>query len=186
MSNLQPQAHSLVYRRLSASEAAKIAEIDRTERITLGYRQQGATIIAEAVNWNVPPWHPEDAGGHSVARMVHESVALAAEGAIVLGAFDQERLVGIAVLRERLREQVAQLALLFVSNGYRRQGIARRLVREIVELARASNATYLYVSATPSESAVGFYQSQGFRPTAEPDPELLALEPEDIHMVMEL
>ena len=42
------------------------------------------------------------------------------------------------------------------------------------------------VNPAPTESAVGFYLRQGFRPTAEPDPELPALEPEDIHMVRQL
>lgn len=46
--------------------------------------------------------------------------------------------------------------------------------------------TTLYVSATPSESAVGFYRSMGFAPTTEPDPRLFALEPKDIHMIMAL
>ena len=33
---------------------------------------------------------------------------------------------------------------------------------------------------------MGFYRGQGFTPTPEPDPELLALEPEDIHMILDL
>jgi hypothetical protein len=44
----------------------------------------------------------------------------------------------------------------------------------------------VYVSATPSESAVGFYTSMGFTPTPDPIPELFALEPEDIHMIIDL
>jgi hypothetical protein len=44
----------------------------------------------------------------------------------------------------------------------------------------------LYVSATPSESAVGFYTGQGFRPTEEVNEELFELEPEDIHMIKPL
>ena len=44
----------------------------------------------------------------------------------------------------------------------------------------------MYVSAVPSESAVGFYRSQGFTPTQEVDEELYALEPEDIHMTKTL
>ena len=44
----------------------------------------------------------------------------------------------------------------------------------------------IYVSATPSESAVGFYREQGFVPTLDVHPELYELEPEDIHMVKSL
>jgi ribosomal protein S18 acetylase RimI-like enzyme len=95
-------------------------------------------------------------------------------------------MVGIAVLRPGLSEGTAQLAGLFVSADYRRMGVAKRLTDEIVRLARESGARWLYVSATPSESAVGFYTSQGFRPTEHPNSELFALEPEDIHMIKQL
>ena len=44
----------------------------------------------------------------------------------------------------------------------------------------------MYVSATPSGSAVGSYLKHGFEPTPYPHPELFALEPEDIHMIREL
>ncbi len=81
---------------------------------------------------------------------------------------------------------MAELKALFISNRYRRQGIASRLLAEIEDLARADGATQLYVSATPSQSAVGFYLRKGFKPTAPPDPELFALEPEDIHMIKDL
>jgi ribosomal protein S18 acetylase RimI-like enzyme len=79
---------------------------------------------------------------------------------------------------------MAQLVFLQVSDGYRRQGIASRLTAECIRMARADGAKKLYVSATPSESAVGFYQTQGFRLVDKPNPELYALEPEDIHMFM--
>ena len=47
-------------------------------------------------------------------------------------------------------------------------------------------ADQLYVSAVPSESAVGFYRSQGFRLADEVHPDLYELEPDDIHMIKEL
>ena len=40
----------------------------------------------------------------------------------------------------------------------------------------------IVVSATPSENTVCFYLGRGYRPMAQPLAELLALEPEDIHM----
>ena len=52
--------------------------------------------------------------------------------------------------------------------------------------ARMAGAMALYVSATPSESAVGFYRRAGFKPTDTPHPDLLAEEPEDIHMILAL
>ena len=44
----------------------------------------------------------------------------------------------------------------------------------------------MVVSATPSLNTVRFYQRLGYEPMAEPLPELLELEPEDVHMQKEL
>ena len=85
-----------------------------------------------------------------------------------------------------MRPGVDQLEALFVDRAHRRHGIAAALVARIEVEARAGGARRLYVSATPSESAVGLYSSRGFGPTADPIPELLALEPEDVHMTLEL
>jgi GNAT superfamily N-acetyltransferase len=94
--------------------------------------------------------------------------------------------VGLIVYRPNLTADTAQLAALFVSKDHRRQGIAARLTGEVSRLAHQDGHARLYVSATPSESAVNFYQRQGFSPTQETNPELYALEPEDIHMVKKL
>jgi len=44
----------------------------------------------------------------------------------------------------------------------------------------------MYVSATPTESAVGFYLRQGCRLAQPVHPELFAAEPEDVHLVCPL
>jgi hypothetical protein len=59
-------------------------------------------------------------------------------------------------------------------------------IGEVERLARASGARELYVSAVPSGSAVGFYQSCGFELTDDLDSDLFAKEPEDIHMTKRL
>jgi ribosomal protein S18 acetylase RimI-like enzyme len=81
---------------------------------------------------------------------------------------------------------MAQLAYLHVSAPYRRLGIASRITSRLLALARESGATRVYVSATPSQSAVEFYRGVGFEPVSEPLPDLYALEPKDIHMILEL
>ena len=60
------------------------------------------------------------------------------------------------------------------------------LMKTLIEWASKGGAKQIYVSVVPSESAVGFYLSEGFSPVDEPLPELLELEPEDIHMVKNL
>ena len=108
------------------------------------------------------------------------------KGAVAMGAFEGERMAGIGVLLPELREGMAQLTFLHVSRPHRRAGIAARLVGELFRVAEERGASAVYVSSAPTESAVGFYWRHGFRPTDEPAPELLALEPEDIHMVKPL
>ena len=175
-----------IFKQLESSAASRIGEIDRSEYVSVGYRQKAAELEAYAVAWSVPRWSEGDQGEHSVGQRVRDLARVLEQGGVMLGALDGEALVGYAVLRPDLHEGMAELKALFMSRPYRRKGIATRLLEEICRLARESGAKRLYVSATPSESAVGFYLSQGFAPTLEPDPELLAQEPEDIHMIREL
>ena len=44
----------------------------------------------------------------------------------------------------------------------------------------------IVVSATPSQNTVRFYMARGYKPMAEPFPELLEREPEDIHLHKQL
>jgi hypothetical protein len=53
-------------------------------------------------------------------------------------------------------------------------------------MARQRGARRLYISSTPTESTVNFYLRLGCKVAREPDPALLALEPEDIHLTCEL
>jgi len=177
----------IIVKHLEPSELYVLNEIDRSEHITLHYLQKDGALMVETVNWQVPNWQRAD-GEHSVEHLICEVKPMLEAGAVLLGAFDCHRLAGIGVLRFRLTGTMAQLALLHVSRAYRRRGIARKLTEEMIRLARANGATEMYVSATPSGSAVGFYSSQGFKPapTERIHPELFELEPEDIHMIKTL
>jgi ribosomal protein S18 acetylase RimI-like enzyme len=81
---------------------------------------------------------------------------------------------------------MAHLVALFVSKDDRRQGIASHLTQEIMRLAKAHGASQIYVSATPSESAIGFYLSQRFVLAQQVHQDLYALEPEDLHLIRQL
>ena len=176
---------NLVYRHLESNEAFRIGDIDRTEETRIGYRVEDGQLIRMDVMWDSSPWRTEG-DVHSIPSMVRGLEEVFENEGIVIGAFDGARLAGVAALQPRLTETMSQLVLLHVSNGYRRQGIASQFLVEIEALARESGAEALYVSATPSESAVGFYTSKGFEMTPKPHPELLELEPEDIHMIKPL
>jgi len=175
----------IVVRPLSVDELGRLAEIDRSEQVETGYRMHGATLEPYAAGWRIPNWFAvgED---HSVEAHVRSLGELAERGAFFLGAFDEDRLVGLLAWRPKLTETMDQLAFLHVSREHRRRGIASRLCDEAETAARNRGATSIYVSATPSESAVGFYRSRGFEPTSDIHLELFALEPDDIHMTKDL
>jgi ribosomal protein S18 acetylase RimI-like enzyme len=167
-------------------EITRVREIDRSERMRVGYRVQDGRLIRQDGDWSSVPWRPKGES-HSVTAVVGGLQRVLADGGSVWGAFDERgRMVGIASFRPRLTVTQAQLDLLHVSNGHRRRGIGSMLCKQTEDVARASGAKELYVSATPTGSAVGFYRNRGFKLTDTPDPRLWAQEPEDIHLVKAL
>lgn len=171
-------------RPLQLHELERLSEINRTERIRVGYRQEGEKLIRMDVNWDAPNWFPEGEE-HSIPSLLRSLGDLADEApdTVFLGAFEAGGLIGIAAWRPRLTDTMSQLAFLHVDCHHRRKGVASALCNEIDRRAIEDGLPEMYVSATESESAVGFYRSRGFRPTATPHPGLLAIEPMDIHMI---
>jgi len=169
---------------LSREDAGKIAEMDRTEKVTLAYEVRDGELHSRDVDWDVPRWSAE-----RVAGFVKATTTEVDGGGAFFGALDEGCLVGFAVLAHKFLTSDAdaiELAILHVSSPYRRHGVATRLLVEAADLARERGAKRLYISATPSESAVGFYFKEGCRLAPRVDEELLALEPEDVHLVLDL
>lgn len=171
----------ITIRPLAPHEFASVRDLDVTEEGSFVYAYRHGALAERAEQWRRPALTVERS-----AQLTREWPAILAEGGTVLGGLDRDRLAGVAVLVPRLTPTMAQLYYLHVSRPYRRHGLAHRLVDEIMLLARQAGAHALYVSATPSQSAVGFYRSMGFAPVAVPHPRLLSLEPEDIHMSVAL
>ncbi len=168
-------------RPMALEELARVREIDVSESGSTVYTLVDGQLALTEETWQRSPrsasqWQP----------YIEEWEALLQGPGVAIGAFAEGRLVGIAVLRYRLTEGMAQLAALFVDRAHRRQGIATTLTDEAIRRARGEGAKDLYVSATPSESAVGFYTRQGFTPAQTVDPQLYEREPEDIHLVRSL
>jgi predicted N-acetyltransferase YhbS len=130
----------------------------------------------------VPSWDPTGTGEFSVAAHVDFCAARVAAGGVLLGAFDDERPVGLAIVEPSFQPPMAWLAFLHVTRPDRRRGAAGALWNAAVRVARQGGATSMYVSATPTGSAVGFYLSRGCRLADPVHPELFALEPDDIHL----
>lgn len=170
-------------RHMCAEDIERIGEIDRSEHVTTCYVFRSGGLESQQVDFRIPRWSDDPSVGFSVHARIDQWKPILAEGGILIGAVDGEKLAGFAVFRPELSEGTAQLAGLYVDREYRRRGLATKLTAEIEHLARTEGAHRLYVSAIPSESAVGFYLQRGFVPTDEVDAELYALEPDDIHMI---
>ena len=171
-------------REMSADELARIAEIDRSERITQQYKWREGNLELHDVDIDAPRWG--EPGEHSVRYYVDSWRPLIEAGGVLLGAFDRDRLLGFAVYDPSRPRSGANLAVLHVSREYRGRGIGGMLTDAVVRLAREAGKPRLCVSATPTRGTVDFYRGRGFEPLAEPDAELFALEPDDIHLELRL
>lgn len=169
-------------RDLARDELARIGEIDRTERIDVLFEQHGTELIARRGNWSSPAWNAEGEGEHSVHAQHHALLHYADAGGVSRGAFSEGRLVGIGMVVPHIRATIARLAYLHVSQDFRSTGIGGRLCADLELIARRAGDTEIVVTATPTGNTVRFYLGRGYRPLAQPLPELLELEPEDVHM----
>src|SRR4051812_28003409 len=177
-------------RRLEPSDVALVASIDRSEHVDVQYRVEGGRLVEHEVPASmadIPPWDPDGSGEHSVASHTAFCASAIADGAALFGAFDDDgELMGLATVDPAFEPGLAWLATLHVSRAHRRRGAASALWDAGVALARDAGARSLYVSATPTGSAVGFYLGRGCRLADPVHPELFAHEPEDIHLVCPL
>ena len=157
-------------------------ELDVSEEGDIVYKWVDGKVVAVPERWTRQRWSDEECS-RRISSIREDMIA---EGLVMLGGFDGDLLVGVATFRAYLSPGMSELAGLWVSCTHRRQGVATRLVAEVERLAREAGSVALYVSGTPSRSAVGFYRSRGFRPTLDVNRELYEREPEDIHMVLDL
>lgn len=174
----------VTFRKMVAEESVKIKEIDRSETINLIYVQQGPDIVEVVTDLECVRWD-EDQIRQLEERYHFELI----NGGTAVGSFDNELLVGFGVLAHNFRganRDQLQVDLMYVSQNYRRQGIATRIIQELSWIAKRKGAKYLYISSTETESAVNFYRSCGSAAAEEIDPELFEKEPKDIHMIITL
>jgi RimJ/RimL family protein N-acetyltransferase len=170
-------------RPLLRDEIGRWVEIDRRELIESVYHLQDGVLVLRPESYDLQGWRQPPA---ELARMTDDLLATHDRGGWIAGAWDGERLVGVAALDSVWigpeRDQL-QLRLLHVSQGYRDSGVGGRLFEAARAEARRRGAREMYVSATPSEHTIRFYLSHGCRLNPTPDPTLFAEEPEDIHLL---
>lgn len=174
----------LTCRHLTRDEVARIWSIDRREVIERMYALEDGAVVLRTEHHDVEGWPPDE--------VEHSGPVLLEcfdRGGWCHGQFDGGRLVAAAILESRFmgpRQDQLQLRFLHVSNAYRRRGIGEHLFGLAKAEARAMGARQMYISATPSEHTIDFYVRRGCRVATRPDPHLLALEPEDIHLEIDV
>ena len=174
---------SIEIRQLSSDEIRLVGDIDRSEHVTALYTVEDQQLVHRTVDIDVPPWIRDDTGDHGVGGLIEHFRPILESGASLLGAFDREEFLGLAIVDASFEPPMAWLALLHVSKHHRRRGVASALWTAAKHVAVEAGANSMYVSATPSDSAVGFYLSRGCSLADPPHPTLLAEEPEDIHFL---
>jgi predicted N-acetyltransferase YhbS len=167
-------------RKLSRDEIKAIWAIDRSEVIEAVYYLENEALVLRPEHFDMRGWPPDEAEKYTpILEACYD------QGGWFYGLFDDQRLIGAAVLESRLigrNTDQLQLKFLHISNTYRSQGLGQQLFALAQVEATQRGAKSLYVSATPSEHTIGFYLRLGCTVTSEPDPELFKLEPEDIHL----
>ncbi len=171
----------MLTRLLARDEIETIWTIDRSEVHHHVYRVQHGELVLTPAYFNIPGWAPGMA--EEETPRLH---ACFDRGGAFLGTFDHDHLVGAAVVDTgplgEARDQV-QLRELYVSRAYRGQGVGTHLFEAARHVARAQGARFLYISATPTENTVNFYLGRGCVLADPPNPDLFALEPDDIHLL---
>ncbi|HEX4547528.1 GNAT family N-acetyltransferase [Pseudomonas sp.] len=171
----------LIERELSEHDLPLLAQIDRSELVEECYRLENGELILYPVHFDMRGWPEGEAEDN--ARTLHKCLR---DGGWLYGMFEGEALVAAVVVDNRVIHNqglsMRQLKFLHISRDYRGQGLGAKLFALACEQGRRFGAQALYVSATESRNTVEFYQRQGCRLVDQPDPELFALEPCDIHL----
>lgn len=165
---------------LRRDEVALVWSIDRSERIEHAYRVEDGQLRLRPDPCDQHGWPPGEAEAYTPRLLDCYD-----RGGWFEGLFEGGRLIGVAVVESMFigpRRDRLQLKFLHVDFASRGRGLGRRLFERACDVARSRGAAFLYVSSTPSQRTVDFYLQLGCRLAHEPDPELLRIEPEDIHL----
>ncbi|MGE7777241.1 GNAT family N-acetyltransferase [Chitinophaga sp. NPDC101104] len=177
---MAPISHEI----MTAAQAPLLAQIDRSEVIDLLYEMQNGELTARETYIDCASWDAD-----ALRELQERYMATLDAGGFAAGAFSNGVLVGFGVLGHTwIGEAGNQLAveLMYVSRGYRRQGIGTQILERLAGEARKRGAAYLYVSSTETRSAVSFYRRNGSALAGKPDEALFSREPKDIHMIIRL
>jgi len=176
------------YKVLKREEIELIRNIDRSETINSIYYFDNGELKTKPVFFDMKGFPPG-----KIDHIIKSLYDLYDNGGVLFGAFDSESgtIAGITALENKFRgneRDTIKMDILFVSKPYRRKGTAKKLIEIVKEEVLVRGGKKIYVSATESKNTVEFYLSMGCRiaSKSEIDPELFEMEPEDIHMILDI
>ena len=167
-------------RLLQREEVPQIWQIDRREIIENIYSLDSGSLVLKPDYFELQGWPPGETEHYTPILLDCYD-----RGGMFWGVFENDQLVGVAILENEFigsQKDTLQLKFLHVSRDYRNCGLGSTLFKMAVEEAKARGAKKVYISATPSEHTINYYSRLGCVLASEIDPELFALEPEDIHL----
>jgi GNAT superfamily N-acetyltransferase len=151
-------------RELDRADVARIwREIDRSETHDEVYVVRDGELALRPLHFEVAGWHP---------AMVEHDTPVLEQADVRLGAFDGERLIGVAALDGE------RLYYLYVDAAHRGRGVGTALFE-----AACARVPRLLVSSIPTRSTVDFYLARGCRLDPSPPAEQVAAEPDDIQLI---
>lgn len=174
------------YRILEKRDLDGVKDIDRSDYADSTYCVKEGKLVLQELEFNHPGFSP-----NRIEEIIDNLKKGCENGYVLFGAFDTTtKLVGISGLEYDLigkRKNMLNLSPMWVSKNYRRIGIGRKLVEMAKEEAiKRQGVNRLYISATYSKNTIDFYLKMGCRLVAELDEMLYEMEPEDIHLELDI
>ncbi|MCL2323068.1 MAG: GNAT family N-acetyltransferase [Oscillospiraceae bacterium] len=131
---------------------------DRYQEARRNWRKQGEQWVlcddSYTENWD----------DEKKKEVVKNLVSCINSNGCVLGVYLQDKLIGFASFHGNhfgSNHQYVELNYMHISNGFRGQGLGKRLFSEICEKARRQGIKKLYISANPAEDSIAFYRKVG-------------------------
>jgi len=168
----------IVNKKLVKEDLEKIGDIDRSEPIDESYILENGELKISENKKEVPNWDEEKR--NEVKNRIENALE---KGGIAYGAYEEDKLVGLASLSKKvISGDRVQLLTFHVDRKHRGMGIGGKLFDLIVSEAKTLGVRGVYVSASSKKNSVDFYLHKGCILTKDIDEELLQEEPMDIHM----
>jgi N-acetylglutamate synthase-like GNAT family acetyltransferase len=152
---------------------------NRYQEVKKCYRKENGKWIVKDIEY-IENWDQNE-----IENVIKEFMETIKNGGYILGAYENNKLIGFATLinkRFGSNNQYIQLGHMHVSFGYRNKGIGKKLFELCINKAKGIGVEKIYISANTSEETQKFYLSIGCIDAEEINKELADNEPYDRQM----